>query len=619
MSGFVALFEEGTSPQERESDFQSLLGATTRFKRLEIPNEQAIGRNCTAAKLDAHSSLHYGITRDEKSGSWLLAAGTVVALTGDNNPNTLLAGLLNDYIENGIEALQRYDGQFALVIYNARDATLSLISDPMGCFAVYYARKGRKTFISTSALAIARHIRSEPDALTIECFLRTEHPHGEKTLWQDVKRVRPATLLKLTTNNFEESEYWTPILDESIARLPLEDALELAEEKISHTFLLALPREGKVWADLTGGFDTRVVTMFMAKIGIPFTAYCVGPEDHPDVQVSRQICKEMGWEYQEMPLPKYWGLSEHYWFETALHKSDAHINAFQVAGVLRGHHERSLAFPVHTSGSGADEWRYHIYGAKILFHTSRSKVNYDEILDSRILSQIPLNIMRQDRTADVRSELQQHFRMLESKYAEYNVLTRTDIIFLRHRHPIHGGAYLSAEVGSMRGIMPFCFKELENFGFSLNDLWRIRYHASFVRNLLEKGEPRLASIITAKGEPAKPIRIINIFQFMPLWKILTKKCVDKVSRKLINRLLTPQPEQYNGKLPLTAMRASWLRWALSEGLLETSKMNSRKLYNEQELKKLIYQNLSGSVQYSNFLDHVITLEMAMRTVGTGVN
>ena len=106
---------------------------------------------------------------------------------------------------------------------------------------------------------------------------------------------------------------------------------------------------------------------------------------------------------------------------------------------------------------------------------------------------------------------------------------------------------------------------------------------------------------------------------MPLWKFLTKKGVDKVSRKLFNRSLTSQPHDYQGKHPLTAMRAAWLKWALSEGLLETSKMHSGKLYNEQELKNLISQNLSGSVQYRNFLDHVITLEMAMRTVGTGVD
>ena len=339
------MFEADTSPQEQECDFQSLLEATARFKGLELPDERAAGRSCTAAKLDAHSSLHYGIVRDEISGSWLLAAGTVVALTGDNNPNTLLAGILNDFMVNGIEALQRYDGQFALVIYNAREETLSIISDPMGCFAVYYASRGHKIFISTSALAIARQLRSKPDALTIECFLRTEHPYGEKTLWQDVKRVRPATILKMSLNNFEESEYWTPILDESVARMSLDDALELAEEKISRTFEIALQREGKVWADLTGGFDTRVVTMFMAKIGIPFTAYCVGTEEHPDVQVSRLICKEMGWEYQHMPLPKDWGLSEHSWFETALHKGDGSLKCIPNGGGFAWASRKILGFP----------------------------------------------------------------------------------------------------------------------------------------------------------------------------------------------------------------------------------------------------------------------------------
>lgn len=619
MAGFAVLYQPDSKAQDRERDFQRLLRNTAEFKDLDMPTTSVAGRSCTAAKLDGRPSLHRGVVHDGDSGSWLLAAGTVVALTGDNNPNILLANLLRCFIDDGIEALQHYDGQFALAIYNARDDTLSVISDPMGCFAIYYARQGQKIFISTSALAIARLICSKPDDLTIECFLRTEHPYGEKTLWQDVKRVRPATILKISCNHIEESEYWTPVLDETIARLSLDEALELAEEKISRTFRNALQREGKVWADLTGGFDTRVVTMFMAQLGIPFFAYCVGSENHPDVQISSLICQEMGWEYRHMTLPEEWDQGQYAWFETALHKGDAHLNAFQLAGVLRGHQERSLFFPVHISGSGADEWRYHIYGAKILFHNSQSKVNYDEILASRILSPLPVNIMRQDRTAEARSELIRHFMRIEAKYAGYDVLTRTDIIFLRHRHPIHGGAYLSSETGIMRGLIPFCFKELENFGFSLNNLWRIRYHASFVRNLVERGDPRLAKIRTAKGEPAGPIRPNNIFQFMLLWEMLAKKAVDKVSKKLLRRSSETQyhPSPIGHTIP--SMRAAWLNWVLSEGLLEASKMHSGKLYNQHELKKIIFQTLSGSVENSVFMDHVITLEMALRAVGAAVD
>ncbi len=94
---------------------------------------------------------------------------------------------------------------------------------------------------------------------------------------------------------------------------------------------------------------------------------------------------------------------------------------------------------------------------------------------------------------------------------------------------------MSATAGIMRALMPFCFKELESFGFSLNNNWRLIYHYGFVRNLLEKGNPRLANIRTAKGEPAIPIRVTNLHKFGPLWKYLGNLVIMKASRNLIGR------------------------------------------------------------------------------------
>ena len=529
MAGFVALFQADTTPEAREGDFLQLLELTTRFKGLESPDEWATGNGCTAVKLDAPSSLHRGIVRDEQSGSWLMAAGTVLSLAGDNDPHSLLKNLLIDFLNNGSNALEHYDGHFALIIYNGRENSLSVLSDPMGLFAIYYARCGKKVFISTSALAVARQVDFKADTLMIECFLRTGRPHGEKTLWQDVNRVRPAKLIKITPNKFDELEYWTPKVDEHIARLSMNDALEIADGKISRVHEQLFLRGGKVWADLTGGFDTRVTTMFLAKMGIPFTAFCVGSAGHPDVEVSRLVCQQMGWEYRNFQLPHNWAKDQIPWITKAVHHGDGLLNAIQLAGTLFFSRERSLEHPVHVSGGGVDEWRYHNFGAKVIFHSKYSKVNFDDILDARIISAIPLVTLRKDRTMEVRTELKDHFSLLVSNYSDFDDLFKSDIIFRRHRHPIHSGAYLSAEAGIMRALLPFCLKDLVNFGLSIYHYWRIKYHFHFVRNIIEKGSPHLAQISTTNGAPAIPIRLTNISQFFPLMAYL----INHFRRKLL--------------------------------------------------------------------------------------
>jgi hypothetical protein len=619
MSGFAILFDPDSQPKAQDSDFQGLMQKTSLFKRLNLTGEQVASRTCRAVKFDSASSLHRGITHDLKTGSWILAAGTVVALVGNNDPNSILEALLLDYLENGLKTLERYDGQFVLAIYNGCDNTLSIITDPMGHFSVFYSYGKKQILFSTSALAIARQISAKPDTLAVECFLRTGRLHGERTLWQDVKRVRPATVLTVTSAKLIETEYWTPTFDETVARQSLDDALNRAGEIISSTFKRALQREGKVWADLTGGFDTRVTAMFMAQSKIPFTAYCVGPVDHPDVQVSKLICQQMGWEYQHMPLPEGWEEEQQSWFETALYKGDAQLNVLQLAGVLRGQTDRSHTYPVHVPGTGVDEWRYHIYNAKSLGHTSSTKVNYDEILDARILFPIPNTVLRHDRNNDVRTELKEHFIRLASGYRGFPVSAQTDIMFLRHRHPIHAGAYLSAEAGIMRSLMPFCFKEPENYGFSLNDNWRVIYQYRFVRGLLEKGNLQLASIRTAKGEPALPIRVTNAYKFGPLWKYFINLASEKASNKFLKKPLTIWPKHHTAEYPLPAWRIAWLKWAMSEELLSTSQMYSGAIYNTPVLMELAAQAMAKNNQAAEFLDRVITIEMAMRAVGSCID
>ena len=158
MAGLVALYDMDLSPNLRSENFQKICNLTCRFKELPIPENKAVGQNCIAAKIDASSSLHRGIVRDEITGSWIFAAGTVVALEGNNDPIESLKDLLRGYLEVGIKVLDKYDGHFGLVIYNGREKSLTIITDPLGLFAIYYTKNDQQFLISTSALAIAKLI-----------------------------------------------------------------------------------------------------------------------------------------------------------------------------------------------------------------------------------------------------------------------------------------------------------------------------------------------------------------------------------------------------------------------------------------------------------------------------
>jgi len=615
MAGIVIFYQSNSSSQARENDFQKLVEGTCKFKEFPLPGESVLGQDCTAAKLDTGSSLHRGIIRDESSGSWLIAAGTVVALEGDNDPQVLLVNLLKDYIDAGISALDKVDGQFGLVIYNGYDHSLSIISDPMGLFAVYYARRGDQILVSTSTLALAQQVSSKADTLTSEIFLRTGRPYGEYTLWKDVKRILPATLIKIKRDKFEQFEYWTPKVDEHIAHLSMKPALELANEKICRIFRQSLSREGKVWADLTGGFDTRLITMYLDKLKIPFVAYSVGPSGHIDIEIPREVSEKMGWDYRPLHLSNNWTEEQFAWFNAALGKGDGLLNMFQLTATLRFAQERSQLSQITIPGTGVDEWRYHIFGANTIIAKFVSGLNYDTILDAKIFEDIPLSAMSQDRTLESRDAIIRHLSRSVNKYCESKPLTQIDIAFLRYRHPIHGGAYLSAQAGMMRSVIPFCFKELENFGFSMNHQWRIAYDYRFFRHLMEQGNTSLANIRTEKGGPMIPIRVTNLYKFIPLGFYLVDHALPKITKTAFNKHIALRKHHQFPSYPDPEWKKAWLRWAVTENLLDTEKMISSKLYNPVGLGELVEKGLAGKQTFNEFLDRVATIELSMRATG----
>ena len=191
-------------------------------------------------------------------------------------------------------------------------------------------------------------------------------------------------------------------------------------------------------------------------------------------------------------------------------------------------------------------------------------------------------------------------------------------MFLRHRHPLHAGAYLSAKSSFERTLLPFCLKELENFGLSLRHSWRRVYQYTFVRNLLEKGCFPLANIRTVSGGPTLPIRVTNAYKFLPLGKYLIDHFTQKTVRKIFGRSLSifrtsPAPEH---KPP--AVRVEWMRWAISNKYLKPANMNSELFYNQANLSSLILQEIEGSINSGEFLDRVLTVEMALRATGAEV-
>src|SRR6185312_15153666 len=89
-------------------------------------------------------------------------------------------------------------------------------TDPFAIRSVYTAQRQGHTYISTSALALARYLRCEPDRAGIASFLRSGFLFGNQTAWSGICRLEPAEFLLLGPEGRERGLYWRPSIDSQI-------------------------------------------------------------------------------------------------------------------------------------------------------------------------------------------------------------------------------------------------------------------------------------------------------------------------------------------------------------------------------------------------------------------
>ena len=279
LAGFALIFNSKEPTSAQSPVWIDFLDSVAAYKYIEKTGEIASGSHCIAAKLDAPCSLHRHILRDAKTGSWLVAVGTVID-PADLRLDGGLGRLLYDYLERGPSALTRLDGQFALLIYDPRQESLSLISDPFGLIPIYYGQAGGSWYASTSALAVAQVLHTGLDELQARSFLLYGYVLSG-SLWRDVHCLPPATVLTISPDGVIQHPYWSFDIDMDVAQYSENEALDCMLESFSQSIRQGLGREGKMWVSLTGGLDSRTLIALTAYNQLPFKAYCHGPRDSP--------------------------------------------------------------------------------------------------------------------------------------------------------------------------------------------------------------------------------------------------------------------------------------------------------------------------------------------------
>jgi hypothetical protein len=500
-------------------------------------------------------------------------------------------------------------GQFSLVRFHPDRATVTLATDSLGMKPLFVAVSGSSTYASTSALVLARQLRSAPSRLGCEMFLRCGLQFGRLTPWEGIERMRPAQRIEFSPAGRRTEHYWQPQREPAVAALPLEEAAQLCIER-SVQCLREL-REEKPWADLTGGFDSRLLTLLARRAGVEFTANTVGSEAEEDVRLARRVAATAGWPWVRFELPADWCDRLPARTEEALAWGDGHLDALDLAAVMQAHREKSSAATTLLNGGGGEEFRDHPWGHELFAAGRSTAVDYERLLAWRIMLPVDLPSLREGTTAAVGDAVREELEWRAKPFAGQRNTFQDDILYA-YKMTGHSGAYQAAAGAWIDLEVPFYGRPLLSALMSVAPRHR-RFHR-LMREMMTRLDPAVAALPTETGGPAEPPRLQNLHRFAPYAWRRGRRFGHRVRARLPRHRGRPNRPPAE---PLAA-KAALIERLRAEGRLDPRTMRSAALYDRLALA----ETLDRGVRVPNGVDwealgRVVTLELALEAADAG--
>lgn len=161
----------------------------------------------------------------------------------------------------GIGFVERLTGQFALVAHDLRTGTTHLVRDRIGVQPLHYRHvPGGIAFASEVKALLVLGPRPDVDHRSLDAYLAHRTVPAPDTLFEGVKKVRPAHRVSITPDGHpEEAAYWSPPDADPDGTWTADDAIEAVRDGVREAVRASLDGDAPVGVNLTGGLASSVL------------------------------------------------------------------------------------------------------------------------------------------------------------------------------------------------------------------------------------------------------------------------------------------------------------------------------------------------------------------------
>ena len=210
------------------------------------------------------------------------------------------------------QAVQRFSGMFAFALFDRTTKTLSLVRDRLGEKPLYYAGMGRTLLFGSqlSSLRAHPHWRGTVDRNALALFLRYNCIPAPYSIYQDVRKVVPGTILTFGAPDAEpvESVYWSArgVAERghaSPAGGTERDLIDELDALLRATVRREMVADVPLGAFLSGGVDSSlIVALMQAQADRPVRTFTIGFQEREfsEAEHAKAVARHLGTDHTEL-------------------------------------------------------------------------------------------------------------------------------------------------------------------------------------------------------------------------------------------------------------------------------------------------------------------------------
>lgn len=188
--------------------------------------------------------------------------------------------ILRLYERDGIHAISKLNGMFAIAIYDKNQAALYLIRDRVGEKPLYVQNENGRTLFASEIKAILQATEGrELNPQALNQFLAFNYVPPPLTMFKGIQHVMPGHWLKITKDSVEQHCWW------DLAQTECQEKnesqwIEEFNQVLDDAVRIRLRSDVPFGAFLSGGVDSSSVVGLMSKhLQEPVKTFCIGFDD----------------------------------------------------------------------------------------------------------------------------------------------------------------------------------------------------------------------------------------------------------------------------------------------------------------------------------------------------